>query len=395
MGSILVFNAGSSSIKFSIFEKDASSRQLNLGVKGHIAQKGHSVEMKVNNAKGASLGQACDATTHGDFDHDLAMKRLLAWLDRHAGRWTFDAVGHRVVHGGQKYCAPVEINDSVLQDLDGLVGLAPLHQPHNLKVTRLLRARWPGIAQVACFDTAFHHTQSEVAQAVALPRRITDKGVCRYGFHGLSYEYIATQLQQVLGDKGMEKVIVAHLGNGASLCGLVNGKSVASSMGFSALDGLVMGTRCGSLDPGVVLYLLQELHMTAEQVSDMLYHQSGLLGVSGVSSDMQVLLSSEEPFARQAIDLFVYRIVCEIGALAAAIGGLDALIFTAGIGENAAPIRERVCKACFWLGAEFDQAANASGEPLFHLPSSGLHLAVIPTDEEKMIALHTMATLVA
>jgi acetate kinase len=227
--------------------------------------------------------------------------------------------------------------------------------------------------QVACFDTAFHTTQAPVAQACALPRAITDAGVRRYGFHGLSYEYIATQLPHVLQEKARGKVIVAHLGNGASLCALVHGKSVASTMGFSALDGLVMGTRCGALDPGVVLYLLQSLQMSASQVSDLLYKQSGLLGVSGISSDMQVLLSSSEPHAAQAIDLFVYRIVCDIGALAAAMGGVDALIFTAGIGENAAPIRQRVCQGCAWLGP--------------------LQIAVVPTDEEKMIALHTARSL--
>lgn len=374
MGSILVFNAGSSSIKFSIFEKKALSDHLTQCVKGHVAQQGKVVEMQVKNSEGYPLVQSGTPTDTGDFDHDWAIAQLLDWFDQQAGQWNFEAVGHRVVHGGQRYCEPVKITDAVLQGLDELVGLAPLHQPHNLKVIRLLRARWPGVVQVACFDTAFHHTQPEVAQAIALPRKITQAGVRRYGFHGLSYEYIATQLQRVLGDKSMGKVIVAHLGNGASLCGLLNGKSVASSMGFSALDGLVMGTRCGSIDPGVVLYMQQELNMTADEVSDMLYQDSGLLGVSGISGDMQVLLASKEPSAAQAIDLFVYRIVCETGALAGAMGGVDALVFTAGIGENAAPIRERVCESFSWLGAK-------------------LEVAVIPTDEEQMIALHTVAAL--
>jgi acetate kinase len=244
--------------------------------------------------------------------------------------------------------------------------------------------------QIACFDTAFHMTQSSVAQAYALPRTMTNAGIRRYGFHGLSYEYIATQLPRVLGEKAHAKVIVAHLGNGASLCGLVNKKSAASTMGFSALEGLVMGTRSGSLDPGVVLYFLQELNMSADQVSNLLYNQSGLLGVSGISSDMQVLLNSPEPHAAQAIDLFVYRIISEIGSLAAAMGGVDALVFTAGIGEHAAPIRERICHACSWLGAALDRTANHMGQEKIHAPESQLQMVVIPTDEEKMIALHAI-----
>jgi acetate kinase len=284
----------------------------------------------------------------------------------------------------------VLVTDEVLDDLDTLVPLAPLHQPHNLKAIRFLREYMPRLPQVACFDTAFHATQPNVAQAYALPRDITGAGVRRYGFHGLSYEYIASQLPRVLGDRAHGKVVVAHLGSGASLCALIDGKSVASTMGFSALDGLMMGTRCGALDPGVVLYMMQALHMTPEEVSDLLYNRSGLLGVSGISNDMQVLLASTDPRAVNAVDLFVHRIVCEIGSLAAAMGGLDALVFTAGIGENAAPIRSRVSRACEWLGALIDEEANYNRRELIHAPSSRLQLVVMATDEEKMIATKTL-----
>lgn len=393
MVKILVLNAGSSSIKFAVFERTSSSDALNLRLNGHVAQLGSAVELQIHDAHGGQLAHAQHASPHGCFDHDTAITQLLTWFDSENTAWAFDVIGHRVVHGGQKYSAPVLISDEVLQDLDALVPLAPLHQPHSMKVIRILQARWPSVAQVACFDTAFHTTQPLVAQAFALPRAITDAGVRRYGFHGLSYEYIATQLPRVLKETARGKVIVAHLGNGASLCGLVNGKSVASTMGFSALDGLVMGTRCGSLDPGVVLYLLQALHMNASQVSDLLYKQSGLLGISGISSDMQVLLGSPEPHAEQAINLFVYRIVCEIGSLAAAMGGVDALVFTAGIGEHAAPIRERVCLACTWLGAALDITANNNGQEQIHLPSSKFQVAIIPTNEELMIALHSSSVL--
>ncbi len=390
MTKLLILNAGSSSIKFSVFEYSAESEVLQLILRGHAAQRGASVEVLVQDDQGLPLVQSEQALPNGGFDHDAAMAQLLSWFDQPNAAWTFAAIGHRVVHGGQHYLAPVQITDSVLRDLDALVPLAPLHQPHSLKVIRLAQARWPSVIQVACFDTAFHTTQPMVALACALPRAITTAGVRRYGFHGLSYEYIASQLPRVLGERANGKVIVAHLGNGASLCALVNGKSIASTMGFSALDGLVMGTRCGSLDPGVVLYLLQERQMSAQAVSDLLYNQSGLLGVSGISSDMQVLLSSAEPLAAAAIDLFVYRIVCEMGALIAAMGGVDALVFTAGIGQHAAPIRERICQAYAWLGAALDTTANTQGQEQLHLPTSTLNILMIPTDEERMIGLHTL-----
>lgn len=390
MSEVLVLNAGSSSVKFAAYTTGASNGTPVLIVRGRVAQTGDDVELLAKGADGALLERSRRAGAAGGFDHDVALDWMFGWLDGHLGALDPAAVGHRVVHGGSRYCTPVRIDDSVLIDLDALVPLAPLHQPHNLKAIRLVGRRWPHTPQVACFDTAFHSTQPPVARALALPPDITDAGVCRYGFHGLSYEYIASRLPAVLGDGDARRVIVAHLGNGASLCALQGGASVATTMGFSPLDGLVMGTRCGALDPGVVLYLLQQLNMSPQQVSDLLYGRSGLLGLSGLSGDMQVLLASDAPRARAAVDLFVHRIVCEIGALAAAMGGLDALVFTAGIGEHAAPIRERVSAGCAWLGAQLDHAANERSAQRIDAPSSRLQLAVIPTDEERMIALHTL-----
>lgn len=393
MHAILVLNAGSSSIKFAAFDRADSATGPRLIGEGYVAQLGTEFELHVMRADGTLLEKSRKASTGGSFDHDAAMVWMFAWFNAHRGGLEIAAVGHRVVHGGQRYSEPVRVSNEVLRDLDTLVPLAPLHQPHNLKAIRVIRERWPDVTQVACFDTAFHRTQPKVSQAFALPRAITDAGVRRYGFHGLSYEYITTQLPRILGDRASGRIIVAHLGNGASLCALIDGKSVDSTMGFSALDGLVMGTRCGTLDPGVVLYLLQQLHMTPHEVSELLYSHSGLLGVSGISGDMQVLLASADPYAAEAIDLFVHRIVCEIGSLAASMGGLDALIFTGGIGEHAAPIRDRICRALAWLGAVLDDKANSSGHELINAPSSALRLAVVPADEESMIAAHTLRCL--
>jgi acetate kinase len=301
------------------------------------------------------------------------------------------AVGHRVVHGGQRFSGPVRLTPAVVDELDKLTPLAPLHQPHNLKSIRLFDQMQPDVPQVACFDTAFHRTQPEVAQAFALPAAITDLGVRRYGFHGLSYEYIASVLPHVAPGAAAGRTVVAHLGNGASMCGLVAGASVASTMGFTALDGLPMGTRCGNLDPGVVLYLMEELGMDARAVEVLLYRESGLLGVSGVSADMRTLLESDDPRARFAIDLFVYRISHELGSLAAAMEGIDALVFTGGIGEHAAAVREAVVRRAKWLGAELDVAANLKGGPLVTTASSRIPVWVIPTNEELMIARHTRA----
>ncbi|EGF31816.1 Acetate kinase [Oxalobacteraceae bacterium IMCC9480] len=388
MDAILVINAGSSSIKFAAYDHLDTPGALHLLGKGRIALAGNDIVLVVSDGDGSLIESSRLPSAHGGFDHDAAMARLFAWLDAHRSGLTLAAVGHRVVHGGRHYAAPVRIDERVMADLETLVPLAPLHQPHNLAAIRILRTRLPAVPQLACFDTAFHVTQPAVAQAYALPQALSASGVRRYGFHGLSYEYVASQLPRLLGPAAGGKVIIAHLGNGASLCGLVDGRSVATTMGFSALDGLVMGTRCGSLDPGVVLYLLQDRGMTAAEVSDLLYRRSGLLGMSGISSDMQLLLASTAPDAMAAIDLFVYRIVCDIGALAAAMGGLDALVFTGGIGEHAAAIRARVIRGCHWLGARGDDDANLAGATRLQAPDSRVLLALVPTDEERVIGQH-------
>jgi acetate kinase len=303
------------------------------------------------------------------------------------------AVGHRVVHGGVEFAAPVRIDDTVLAKLESLVPLAPLHQPHNLAAVRAVLRLAPQLPQVACFDTAFHRTQPEVAQRFGLPRRFTDEGVRRYGFHGLSYEYVASVLPRHDGRAAAGRTVVAHLGNGASLCALLGGKSVATTMSFTPVDGLVMGTRCGALDPGVMLYLADRHGMDARALEHLIYHESGLLGVSGVSGDMRALLASADPRPAEAVELFVYRIGREIGSLAAALGGLDALVFTGGIGENAAAVRARVCRAARWLGVELDETANEAGGPRISSPGSRTTAWVIPTNEEWMIADHTRQAL--
>jgi acetate kinase len=282
------------------------------------------------------------------------------------------------------------VTPAVLDELEKLVPLAPLHQPHNLRPIRIIARIRPDIPQVACFDTAFHRSAPEVAQAYALPSSITDRGVRRYGFHGLSYEYIASVLPQIAPAAAAGRTVVAHLGNGASMCAMVGGKSVASTMGFTAVDGLPMGTRCGSLDPGVILYLMDELGMDARAIEDLIYKRSGLLGVSGISSDMRALLASDDPGAHRAVDLFTYRLGRELGSLAAAAKGIDALVFTAGIGEHASAIRERVCRDAAWLGIELDPAANEAGGPRISAATSKVSVWAVPTNEELMIARHTI-----
>jgi acetate kinase len=293
------------------------------------------------------------------------------------------------------YDRPTRVDATVLSELEKLVHLAPLHQPHNLAPIRALLSRAPQLPQVACFDTAFHRDQSEVEQALALPRSITDRGVRRYGFHGLSYEYISQVLPGYDPLVALGKIVILHLGNGSSMCAIANGRSVASTMGFTAVDGLPMGTRCGAIDPGVLLYLMNELGMDAQSIENTIYRQSGLLGVSGISSDMRVLESSSEPGAKAAIDLFVHRIGRELGALAAALGGLDGIVFTAGIGQNSALVRERVCRGAAWLGVDLDSAANTAGAARISTPQSAVGAWVIPTNEELMIAQHTAALLPA
>ena len=389
---ILVVNAGSSSIKFSMFLERGEALDPLLG--GQIESLYTAPRFKAKDAAGTVLSeqQWAQGETLG---HDGAIAYLAGFLRERLGEHRLAAVGHRVVHGGLDYAAPVRLTAEIVGHLERFIPLAPLHQPHNLKPIRLLLANQSQLPQVACFDTAFHRHQPEVAQAFALPSEITDRGVRRYGFHGLSYEYIASVLPEYDARAAAGRTVVLHLGNGASLCAIQGGKSVASTMGFTAVDGLPMGTRSGNLDPGVVLYLMDELKMDARAIEKLLYQQSGLLGVSGISSDMRTLLASDEPRAKFAVELFVYRIGRELGSLAAALGGLDALVFTAGIGEHAAPIRERVCQAAAWLGVELDPAANAAGGPRISAENSRIPAWVIPTNEELMIARHTRMSIAA
>ena len=383
---ILVVNAGSSSIKFSLFLERGEALDLFLG--GQIEGLYSAPRFKAKDAAGAVVGERRWAEGES-LGHDGGLAHLAGFLREQLGEHRLVAVGHRVVHGGSVYAAPVRLTAEIVGHLEQFIPLAPLHQPHNLKPIRMLMENQPQLPQVACFETAFHRHQPEVAQAFALPPAITDRGVLRYGFHGLSYEYIASVLPEVDPRAAAGRSIVLHLGNGASMCAIHGGRSVASTMGFTAVDGLPMGTRSGNLDPGVVLYLMDELKMDARAIERLLYQQSGLLGVSGVSSDMRTLLASEEPRAKFAVELFVYRIGRELGSLAAALGGLDALVFTAGIGEHAAAIRERVCRAAAWLGVELDPAANAAGGPCLSMADSRVAAWVIPTNEELMIARHT------
>jgi acetate kinase len=388
-GVILVLNAGSSSIKFSLF---GGEDRLPLVYRGEVDGIGTHPRFTVRDAQGRPLEDTRPAeSVDRRLGHHELLELLLDWLNRHAAGTALVAAGHRIVHGGVRFAAPVLITDSVLRDLDGLVPLAPLHQPHNLGAVRALARIKPELPQVACFDTAFHCAQPPVAQAFALPRELSDAGIKRYGFHGLSYEYIARVLPGVAGEAASGRVVVAHLGNGASMCALRGGQSVATTMSFTALDGLPMGTRPGALDPGVVLHLLTEGRMDANAVTDLLYHRSGLLGVSGISGDMRDLLASPAPGARAAIELFVYRVGRELGSLVAALGGLDALVFTAGIGEYAAPIRASVCDGAAWLGIQLDPEANARGGPRISRGDSRVAVWVMSTNEELMIAEHTRA----
>jgi acetate kinase len=387
---ILTINAGSSSIKFALFAAgDVVSHKPELV--GQIDGLGAAPHLKAKDAQGNKLDDI-DLVLDGppETQHKAAMAFLVDWLHHHESGWKIIAVGHRVVHGGQMFSAPTILTAETIQALHGFVPLAPLHQPHNLAGVETLTEALAGIPQVACFDTAFHRTQPDVAQLFALPRKITAQGVRRYGFHGLSYEYIADVLPQHIDTtRAHGRVIVAHLGNGASMCAMKSLKSQASTMGFTAVDGLMMGTRTGNLDPGVMLYLMDYQGMNAKALTTLLYKESGLLGVSGISQDMRVLLESDAIEAKQAVDLFCYRVVREIGSLAAALGGLDALVFTGGIGEHAAPVRQQVCGQLGWLGVTVDQTANFQDATTISAANSPASVCVIPTNEEWMIARHT------
>src|SRR5689334_13220565 len=381
----LVLNAGSSSLKFCVFERPRGAERWHLEARGQIEGIGSAPRLSVKDEDGARMADQDIAVRDGK----EALSALADWLRSKYGGSRVLGVGHRVVHGGARFKAPTVLNADVLRELYQLVPLAPLHQPYNLAAIEAVFEQLPGVPQVACFDTSFHRGQPEVAELVPLPRELRQQGIQRYGFHGLSYEYIASILPEVAPEIARGRVIVAHLGSGASLCALREGRSVDSTLGFTALDGLCMGTRPGSLDPGVVLHLFQSLNLSAKEVETLLYKKSGLSGISGISHDMRDLLGRNEPSARLAVDYFVYRAAKEIGALTAALGGIDALVFTAGIGENSPEIRQRICAASAWLGIELDQAANTQRLAKISNGNSKIAVWVIPTNEELMIARHT------
>ncbi len=387
-GCLGVLNAGSSSIKFAIYDPGTD---LPLRFRGQIEAIGIGPHLKVTDALGRTVAER--SWPAADLDHAAATLQILQTGAELLNGPRVAAIGHRVVHGGTRFDSPVKVDASVMDALAKLIPLAPLHQPHNLAPIRVIAEAAPHIAQVACFDTAFHRSQDALGQAFAIPRALSDAGIRRYGFHGLSYEFVTSRLPVIAPELASARVVIAHLGNGASLCAVRDGKSVASTMGFTAVDGLMMGTRCGAIDPGVLLYLLDERGMDARAIEDLIYRQSGLLGVSGISSDMRTLRASSAPEAREAIALFVYRIVREIGSMAAALGGLDALVFTAGIGEKDAATRLSVMHGCAWLGLEPDTTRNETGSGRISAESSRVSAWVAPTDEERMIAQHTAAEL--
>jgi acetate kinase len=384
MSSIAVVNAGSSSIKFAVFQAASTPSLL---FRGQIEGIGTTPKAKLLDPRGNPLVE--ERFNDKGFDHAAATQAMLRigsqWLD---GR-NISAVGHRVVHGGAEYFAPLLLTDQIIKNLATLIPLAPLHQPHNLAPIRAIRASNPGLPQVACFDTAFHHSQPPLAQAFAIPQKYSQEGVRRYGFHGISYEYVTARFKVIAPEIADGRVIVAHLGNGASLCATKGGRSVASTMGFTAVDGLMMGTRCGALDPGVLIHLIDHYGLGARDLEDLIYRKSGLLGVSGISSDMRTLRASSDPAAKEAIDLFVYRIVREIGSLAAALGGLDAIVFTGGIGENDSATRSEVASGCAWLDLTLDEAANRQAAAQISSEGSCVAAFVIPTNEELEIATRT------
>jgi acetate kinase len=383
---VLVLNAGSSSLKFSVYGRPAGTG-WRLESRGQIEGIGTAPQFSAKDSNGVVLGKTkLDAAVR---DARTALESLAGWL---AGRYQGGrvlGVGHRIVHGGAKFAGPTIVTPQVLGELRELIPLAPLHQPYNLAAIDAVAERLPDVPQVACFDTSFHRGQPAVAELVPLPKHIRDTGVQRYGFHGLSYEYIASVLPESAPEIANGRVLVAHLGSGASLCAMKDRRSVDSSFGFTAVDGLCMGTRPGSVDPGVILYLFQNLGLSAKEVETILYKKSGLLAISGISNDMRDLLGSAEPPARLAVDYFVYRVAKEIGALSAVLGGLDGLVFTAGIGENSAEVRRRICAASAWLGIELDAGANERNGPRISRAGSRVSAWVIPTNEELMIARHT------
>jgi acetate kinase len=388
MDVILVLNSGSSSVKFQIFRPQGTAGLERL-IRGQISGIGVKPRLQAHDAGGDPILDK-SYSTEDLADIGAALATISDWLQgQHS--LTPMAVGHRVVHGGPDFSAPILVDSAIVLQLERFVALAPLHQPHNLAPIRSLLARQPELPQVACFDTAFHRDHGQLADRYAIPEEFHKEGVRRYGFHGLSYEYIAHRLPEVAPEVAGGRVIIAHLGSGASMCAARAGRSVDSTMGFTALDGLPMGTRPGQIDPGVVLYLIEHKAMSVAEVKTLLYHECGLKGLSGVSNDVQVLEASPDPRAQFALDFFAHRVGLYAGMLSAAMGGLDAFVFTAGIGENSAEMRARIARKLTWLGASLDPSANSRRERLISTPGSPVSLYVIPTDEEMMIARHTLA----
>ncbi len=380
---IFAINSGSSSIKFSLF---SYKQKLNLLYHGDIANILDASCLTIYSAKQIQVVKQHIATN----GYAAGLSALFNWFEHLSETMSLTGIGHRVIYGGMCYAFPTLVTDEVMMEIENLIPLAPLHQPHSLEAIKIISALYPKLPQVACFDTSFHRTQEKLATLFALPRPLIEAGIIRYGFHGISYEYIASVITQYIGDRGNQRVITAHLGNGASMCAMVQGKSVATSMGFTALDGLMMGTRCGRIDPGVLLYLMQEKNYTLTELQHLLYEESGLLGVSGISHDMRELLLNPDPKAQEAIDLFCYRAALEVGSLAMAINGIDALVFTAGIGEKAAYVREKICAQLSWLGLKLNDKANENNASIISADSSTIVVCVIPTNEEFIIAKHTL-----
>ncbi len=388
-GPLLTLNAGSSSLKFAVFEPGGDD--LRRVVAGQVAGIGTAPRLSAKGADGKTTERRWPEGA--GLTHEALLSAVLAWIEGALAGAKPAAVGHRIVHGGGAFWRPTRLDEGLLAQLDGLTPLAPLHEPHNLAAARAAMAVMPKAPQVACFDTAFHHGHAPEVDRFGLPLEWEARGLRRYGFHGLSYEYIAGRMAGLSPRLAAGRTIVAHLGAGASLCAIRNGASVDTTMGFTALDGLVMATRCGALDPGALLHLQRAYGLDLPTVEDLLYRRSGLLGVSGISGDMRVLLASDDPRAAAAVDLFVFRAVREMGALSASLGGLDGVVFTAGVGENAPEIRRRICERLAWLGAELDADANGAGAGRISRDGAGLEVWVVPTDEELMIARHTRTLL--
>ncbi|VAW02507.1 Acetate kinase [hydrothermal vent metagenome] len=384
---ILVINSGSSSIKFALYPAGSDGDQPLI--KGKIAGIGQAPDFVAFDGEGKELAEGHLENLGGDAGHGELVQGLLDWVDSEYGSLKVVAAGHRVVHGGQVFDGPVKITSETFKQMDELTPLAPLHQPHNLAAVTAISKRSPDILQVACFDTSFHRTQPRLAQLFGLPHELSDAGIIRYGFHGLSYDYIASVLGELPGCKADGRVIVAHLGNGASICAMNNRQSVATSMGFTALHGLIMGRRSGTLDAGAVLHLIQQRGMSVDEVHQLLYRESGLLGVSGFSNNMRELQESSDPRAAEAVDLFCYRAACEFGSHATAMEGLDAIVFTAGIGENSAVVRKKICQQLGWLGIEIDAAENDDHRVTISTQSSKISVHVVATNEELVIARAT------